>query len=288
MEILHTIEHIRHSVRQARTEGKTIGLVPTMGALHAGHGSLIEAAVRETDFVVVSIFVNPTQFGPGEDFDKYPRTLETDAAFCEKLGADLIFAPSADEMYPGEQQLTWVEVEKLTNGLCGANRPGHFKGVTTVCAKLFNIVQPDVAFFGQKDAQQAAVIRRMVRDLDMPLQICICPIVREANGLAMSSRNQYLSSDERNRALCLYKALAACDKQVAAGERDVNTLIDTMKAIILQDQGQIDYVGIVDTDTLEPLNRIEKAASVALAVHIGRTRLIDNLMIDLNSPTNIV
>jgi pantoate--beta-alanine ligase len=280
MEIVHTIEHVRKAVRQVRTEGKTIGLVPTMGSLHAGHGSLIEAAVHETDFVVVSIFVNPTQFGPGEDFDKYPRSLETDAAFCEKLGADVVFAPSADEMYP-EEQLTWVEVEKLTEGLCGANRPGHFKGVTTVCAKLFNITQPDITLFGQKDAQQAAVIRRMVRDLDLPLQIHICPIVREADGLAMSSRNQYLSGEERKRALCLYEALKACREKVTDGQRDANTLIDSMKDIIVRDQGQIDYVSIVDNETLEPLKTVTGRALVALAVHIGQTRLIDNLLIDL-------
>jgi pantoate--beta-alanine ligase len=287
MEIIHTIKHVRKAVRQARTEGKTIGLVPTMGSLHAGHGSLIEAAVHETDFVVVSIFVNPTQFGPGEGFDKYPRTLETDAVFCEKRGADVVFAPSADEMYPDEQ-LTWVEVEKLTAGLCGANRPGHFRGVTTVCAKLFNMVQPDIAYFGQKDAQQVAVIRRMVRDLDLPLQIHIFPIIRETDGLAMSSRNRYLSSEERKRALCLYKALTVCREKVAAGQRDGNELIDIMNAIIARDQGQIDYVSIVDTETLKPLKTVTGRALVALAVHIGPTRLIDNILIDLNNPPNIV
>ena len=287
MEIVHTIEHIRNSVRQARIEDKTIGLVPTMGSLHAGHGSLIEAAVSECDFVVVSIFVNPTQFGPGEDLDKYPRTLETDCTCCEKLGADVIFAPSTDEMYPFEQ-LTWVDMEKLTDGLCGANRPGHFKGVATVCTKLFNIVQADIAYFGQKDAQQVAVIRRMVQDLNIPLEIHVCPIIREQDGLAMSSRNRYLSAEERKRALCLYKALTACDEAVAAGQRDGNTLIDIMKAIIEQDQGQIDYVSIVGTETLEPLDRIDLKALVALAVHMGSTRLIDNIMIDLNNPPNIV
>ena len=287
MKIVHTIEDVRKSVRQSRIEGKTIGLVPTMGALHAGHASLIEAAVAECDFVVVSIFVNPTQFGPGEDLDKYPCTLDTDAAFCENLGADLIFAPSADEMYPSER-LTWVEVEKLTDGLCGANRPEHFKGVTTVCVKLFNIVQADVAFFGQKDAQQTAVIRRMACDLDLPLEIRVCPIIREPDGLAMSSRNQYLSAEERKRALCLHKALTACREQVMAGQRDGNTLIDTLKVVIEQDQGQIDYVSIADAKTLEPLKRIEEKALVALAVHIGDTRLIDNILIDLNNPPNIV
>ena len=287
MEIVHTIKDVRRAMRQARAEGKTIGLVPTMGALHAGHGSLIEAAAKECDYVVVTIFVNPTQFGPGEDLDKYPRTLDEDAAYCEKLGAELIFAPSSDEMYPDEQ-LTWVEVEKLTDNLCGANRPGHFRGVTTVCTKLFNTVQADVAFFGQKDAQQTAVIRRMVRDLNMPLEIRICPIIREQDGLAMSSRNQYLSPDERKRALCLYQALLACQAEVAGGQRDANTLIDKMKVIIEQDQGQIDYVSIVDTETLEPLKGVTDRTLVALAVHIGPTRLIDNILIDLNNPPNIV
>ncbi|MHC5163883.1 MAG: pantoate--beta-alanine ligase [Planctomycetota bacterium] len=285
MKTVHSIDDVRQSVRQARAEGKTIGLVPTMGALHAGHGSLIEAAVKECDFVVVTIFVNPTQFGPGEDLDKYPRTLETDAAYCDQLGADLIFAPSSDEMYPDEQ-LAWVEVQKLTDGLCGANRPDHFRGVTTVCTKLFNIVQADIAYFGQKDAQQAAIIRRMVRDLNMPLEIRICSIVRETDGLAMSSRNRYLSPDERERALCLHRALLTCREAVAAGQQDANTLIDRMKSVIEQDQGRIDYVKIVDVETLEPLGIVTGRALVALAVHIGRTRLIDNFVINLNGEKN--
>jgi pantoate--beta-alanine ligase len=280
MEIVHTIKDVHQAVQKARSAGKTIGLVPTMGALHAGHGSLVQAAVTECDFVVVTIFVNPTQFGPGEDLDKYPRTQDEDAAYCKKLGVDLIFAPSAVEMYPDEQ-LTWVEVQKLTEGLCEANRPGHFKGVTTVCAKLFNIVQADIAYFGQKDAQQALVIRRMVDDLNLPLEIRVCPIVREPDGLAMSSRNQYLSPEERKQALCLYRALTACEAEIAAGQHDVNTLINTMKTIIEQDQGQIDYISIVDTETLEPLEKIAGNTLVAVAVHIGRTRLIDNLLIDL-------
>ena len=190
-------------------------------------------------------------------------------------------------MYP-EEQMAWVEVEKLTDGLCGANRPGHFRGVTTVCAKLFNIVQADIAYFGQKDAQQAAVIRRMVSDLNLPLQICICPIVREADGLAMSSRNQYLSSEERKRALCLYKALKVCREKVRDGQRDAYTLTDIMKEIIVRDQCQIDYVSIVDPETLEPLKTVTDRALVALAVHMGPTRLIDNIFIDLNNPPNIV
>jgi pantoate--beta-alanine ligase len=287
MRIVHTISEVRQSVLEIKKAGACVGLVPTMGALHAGHGSLIEAAVKECDFVVVSIFVNPTQFALGEDLDKYPRSLDEDATYCEKLGADLIFAPSADEMYP-QEQLTWVEVEKLTEDLCGANRLGHFKGVTTVCAKLFNSAQPDIAYFGQKDAQQTAVIRRMVRDLNLPLRIHSCPIVREADGLAMSSRNRYLSTEERKRALCLYKALTTFREQITAGQRDQNTLIDAMKAIIEQDQGQIDYICIVDAETLEPLSRIEEKALVTLAVYIGRTRLIDNFMIDLKKTSNAV
>jgi len=287
MKISHTINEVRKSIQAVRQQGLSVGLVPTMGALHAGHGSLIEAAAQECDFVVVSIFVNPTQFAPGEDLDKYPRTLETDCAYCEKLGANLVFAPSAQEMYPAEQ-LTWVDVQKLTELLCGAKRPGHFRGVTTVCTKLFNITLPDIAYFGQKDAQQAIVIQRMVRDLNIPLQIRICPIVREPDGLAMSSRNRYLSPEERKRACCLYKALKACREKVVAGNDDVTSLIDAMKAVIERDQGRIDYIHIVDKDTLEPLGRIEQKALVAVAVHIGNTRLIDNLIIDLNNRPDTV
>jgi pantoate--beta-alanine ligase len=279
MKIVHTIKQVRQAVGNARQTNRKIGLVPTMGALHDGHGSLIEAAAKETDFVVVSIFVNPTQFGPAEDFDQYPRTLEADAQFCEKRGGHLIFAPSAEEMYPFEQ-LTWVDMEKLSSSLCGANRPGHFKAVATVCTKLFNIVQADIAYFGQKDAQQAVIVRRMVSDLNLPLKIRICPIVRDPDGLAMSSRNSYLSPEERERALCLSQALKACEKQVIGGQMDVRILIDTMKGIIEQ-KGQIDYISIVNNETLEPLDRIDEKALVALAVHIGRTRLIDNFVIDL-------
>lgn len=251
-----------------------------MGALHAGHGSLIEAAAKECDFVVVTIFVNPTQFGPGEDLDKYPRTLETDCQYCEKLGADLVFAPSAEEMYPAGQ-LTWVDVEKLTEPLCGAKRPGHFRGVTTVCAKLFNIVQPDVAYFGQKDAQQAIVIQRMVRDLNMPLKIRICPIVREPDGLAMSSRNQYLSPEQRQRAICLYQALCWCKEKIDAGQRDAAVLTTGINGIIERQGGQIDYVDIVDTENLQFLQVLQGHVLIAMAVFFGKTRLIDNLLLDL-------
>lgn len=287
MKVVHTIEQVRQAVGLARKEGKTVGLVPTMGALHPGHGSLIEAAVAECDFVVVTIFVNPTQFGPSEDLDKYPRTLEIDCEYSGKLGAHLVFAPSAEQMYP-QEQLTWVSVEKLTKPLCGAKRPGHFKGVATVCCKLFNIVQADIAYFGQKDAQQVAVIRRMVQDLNIPLEICTCPIVREEDGLAMSSRNRYLSQQERGRALCLYKALVACLQAIHAGQCETAVLVDTMKEIIGQNQGQIDYISIVDTETLQPLKSVTDRALIALAVYIGQTRLIDNIVIDLNKGGNLL
>lgn len=283
MRVVHTISEVRQSVLGMKKQGAKVGLVPTMGALHAGHGSLIEAAMAECDFVVVTIFVNPTQFGPGEDLDKYPRTLNEDAAYCEKLGADLIFAPSAEEMYP-ESQLTWVEVEGLTGGLCGAKRPGHFRGVTTVCAKLFNIVQPDIAYFGQKDAQQAIIIQRMVRDLNMSLDIQVCPIIRESDGLAMSSRNKYLSLDERKRATCLYKALMLCRAQIDAGQHEAEVLTTCMSEIINQSGGRIDYIEIIDAETLDPVAVIKGRVLIALAVFFGPTRLIDNLLIDLIKP----
>ncbi|HOL31396.1 MAG TPA: pantoate--beta-alanine ligase [Anaerohalosphaeraceae bacterium] len=282
MEIIHTIEQIRQCVKAARNRNLTVGLVPTMGALHEGHGSLIIAAKKQCGYVVISIFVNPTQFGPSEDYNRYPRTFDADAAYCRNLGVDAVFAPSVEQMYPAEQ-LVWVHPEKLTDHLCGASRPGHFRGVATVCTKLFNIVQPDIAYFGQKDAQQAVVIRRMVQDLNIPIQICVCPIIREPDGLAMSSRNRYLSPAERRQALCLYNALTACRSRIAAGQRNAKLLIDLMAGIIADSGGRIDYISIVDPHTLEPLEYIEQTALVALAVHIGNTRLIDNLLIDLNN-----
>jgi len=281
MKIAHAIEETRRAVDDARRQGRTVGLVPTMGALHEGHASLIEQARSECGFVVVSIFVNPTQFGPNEDFEKYPRTLDADAALCESKGADLIFAPSAQEMYP-RPQLAWVDVGELTETLCGASRPGHFRGVTTVCTKLFGIVRPDIAFFGQKDAQQALVLRRMVQDLNLPLEIRVCPIVRALDGLALSSRNKYLAGEQRQQALCLYKALSACREKVIAGVRNSAQLIAEMRTIIESHGGRIDYVAIVDTETLKPLEVIERDALVALAVYVGSVRLIDNFRIDLN------
>jgi pantoate--beta-alanine ligase len=279
MEIAKTVESVREIILQARKKGKTIGLVPTMGALHIGHISLIEAAKKKTGYVVVSIFVNPTQFGPGEDYEKYPRPIEKDLKICRDNGADLAFNPSAEQMYPDEN-LTWVNVEKLTETLCGANRPGHFRGVATVCAKLFNIVQPDAAFFGQKDAQQCVVIRQMVRDLNMPLKIIICPTVREADGLAVSSRNQYLTGQQRKDAVCLYRALQECKKMVRNGETDTNTIIKKMREVIEQvPYAQIDYISIVDAESLQNIEKIDRKALVALAVKIGLARLIDNIMI---------
>jgi pantoate--beta-alanine ligase len=287
MNIAATINDIRHCVRSARQAGKRVGLVPTMGALHAGHGSLIEQAAKECDYVVVSIFVNPTQFGPNEDFARYPRTFDQDVAYCQRLGADVIFAPTAEQMYPHPQR-TWVEVEKLTDGLCGASRPGHFRGVTTVCAKLFNIVTPDVAYFGQKDAQQAVVIRRMVEDLNFPMTIRVCPIVREPDGLAMSSRNRYLSPAERQKAVCLYQALETCRRDFAQGCRAANGLIEHMRGLIEGAGGRIDYICIVDLETLEPVETITRPTLVAVAVFFGSTRLIDNCVLCLHQTENNV
>ena len=219
MQVATTIAEIRACVSQARAAGKTVGFVPTMGALHVGHVSLINAAAARCDFVVVSIFVNPTQFGPGEDFEKYPRPVEKDLALCQENGVDAVFAPSPAEMYP-RQNLTWVTVEKVSEPLCGRFRPGHFRGVATVCTKLFNIVGADAAFFGQKDAQQVAVIQRMVADLNMPLEIVVCPTVREPDGLAISSRNQYLSPQERKEATVIYRALQRSAELIRAGKTD--------------------------------------------------------------------
>jgi pantoate--beta-alanine ligase len=281
MEIAETIQSLKALVKLAHDKGKTIGLVPTMGALHSGHLSLIEAANKQTDFVVVSIFVNPSQFGPGEDFENYPRDLKADADACRKAGVNVIFAPTVQEMYPREN-LTWVNVEKLTEPLCGRFRPGHFRGVTTVCTKLFNIVMPDVAFFGQKDAQQAIVIKRMVADLNMPLEIVVCPTVREENGLAVSSRNQYLTKAQKKDSSALYAALQKCRKMIEEGVTDSRTLINEMRSTIEQmPSAKIDYVSIVDAETLQDVVRAEGKILIALAVHIGNARLIDNILVDL-------
>jgi len=251
-----------------------------MGALHEGHLSLVGRSIAENDVTVVSIFVNPTQFGPAEDLSKYPRQLEDDLRKCDELGVDIVFAPEPGEMYPADFS-TYVEETSLSKGLCGASRPRHFRGVTTVVTKLFNIVKPDRAYFGRKDAQQAAVIRRMVRDLDMDIEIVVIPIVREADGLAMSSRNRYLAGRLRAEALVLSKAIARARELFAAGERDSDALCDAVADVISRaPDARIDYVNIVDNVTLEEVDAITGAALLALAVFIGDTRLIDNCVLD--------
>jgi len=280
MESANTIEKVRSLVKIARSKGKKIGLVPTMGALHIGHVSLMEAAVKDCDFVVVSIFVNPTQFGPGEDFEKYPRPLQADLEICKKAGVDVVFAPSPGQMYPAEN-VTWVNVEKLTEQLCGKSRPVHFRGVTTVCTKLFNIIAPDIAYFGQKDAQQAIVIKRMVADLNMPLQIVICPTVREPNGLAVSSRNQYLTAQQKKDAANIYKSLQTCRKLINDGTIETNQIIAEMQKILRRIlSSEIEYVSIVDAETLQSIDKITGKVLAAVAVKVGPARLIDNILVD--------
>lgn len=280
MEVSETIQSIRSLIKAARESGKNIGLVPTMGALHVGHISLIEAAQKKCDYVVVSIFVNPTQFVPGEDFDKYPRPFENDLDICQKAGFDAVFAPSPEEMYP-EENITWVKVEKITEPLCGQFRPGHFRGVTTVCSKLFNIVAPDFAFFGQKDAQQVIVIKRMVADLNMPLEIIICPTVREKSGLAVSSRNKYLSEEQKKDAANIYKSLRKCHQMIDTGVKDTSEIIDEMRKILQQVPSiEIEYISIVDADTLQYIDHIAGKVLAAIAVRIGPARLIDNILLD--------
>ena len=282
MEITKTIKQTRQSITNARANGKRIGLVPTMGALHDGHISLIEAAAQNCDYVVVTIFVNPTQFGPTEDLDQYPRDLAGDLEKCKNAHADLVFAPSVEEMYPAKNS-TWVDVDQLTNNLCGANRPGHFRGVTTVCTKLFNIVCPDIAFFGQKDAQQVAVIKQMVKDLNMPLEIQPCPIIREPDGLAMSSRNQYLSDQHRKEALLLSKSLNKCLDFIKSGERNCDILANTIKSVLSRSESvEIEYISLVDMDSLQDIAQITDSCLIAIAARLGNTRLIDNMIVDLN------
>lgn len=267
-------------LRAARLSLKgTVGLVPTMGYLHEGHLSLVRQAKAECDHVIVSIFVNPTQFGPKEDLSKYPRDLERDLELLSSLGVDLVWNPSAEVMYPSGYQ-TWVEVEALTNPLEGAMRPGHFKGVTTVVAKLFNATQPDKAYFGQKDAQQAAVIRRMAVDLNFPLEVIICPTVREADGLAMSSRNKYLNEAERQAATVLFRALSAAKGLFENGERDAEALRRMMKEVIeAEPLAQMQYVSCADYDTLEELDTVKGKSLLSMAVFVGKTRLIDNFVL---------
>jgi pantoate--beta-alanine ligase len=260
-------------------QGKTIGLVPTMGALHEGHASLVRAARDATGFVVVTIFVNPTQFGPHEDLDRYPRTFDADLQVCQREGADLIFHPDVVEMYPPDMR-TFVEVEQLPDGLCGASRPGHFRGVCTVVAKLFNLVLPDVAFFGQKDAQQARIIRQMARDLDFPLEVRVCPTVREPDGLALSSRNRLLTPGHRAQAPVLYQTLQKAAQLVAGGERNAAVVEQAMRRqLATAPDAVVDYVALVDAEILQPVAYLTGRVLIAIAVKFGNTRLIDNLIV---------
>jgi pantoate--beta-alanine ligase len=279
MKICSTIQEIRGASRPLRHEGKRIGLVPTMGALHGGHLSLVRAARARCDVVAASIFVNPTQFGPNEDFTEYPRSFERDCQVVQQAGVDLLFAPSVEEMYPAPV-ITWVTVEGLSDRLCGRSRPGHFRGVTTVVAKLFHTIEPDLAFFGQKDAAQAAIIRRMVRDLNVPVEIVVCPIVREADGLAMSSRNVYLDSRQRQQALVLSRSLKLVQSLSQQGERSAARLISAGKEEFSREPAvQLDYFEVVDPDTLESVETVTGQSLVAVAAWVGTTRLIDNILL---------
>jgi len=279
MKILNTIEDMRAACRTARSSGRQLGFVPTMGALHEGHLSLVQAAKAACNVVAASIFVNPTQFGPNEDLAKYPRSFERDRDLLEKEGVDLLFAPSVEEMYP-ESAMTWVTVEGLSDKLDGRSRPGHFRGVTTVVAKLFHIVEPNAAFFGQKDAAQVAIIRRMVRDLNLPVQIVAGPIVREADGLAMSSRNAYLDPQQRKQALVLQCSLQSVEKSWREGERDAAKLLAAgQKEITGEKSIRLDYFEIVDPASLDPLGTAAQGALVAVAAFVGTTRLIDNILL---------
>ena len=280
--LVRTVEEMKALSRRWRDEGKTIGFVPTMGYLHEGHLSLVRRAREENDRVVVSIFVNPTQFGPNEDYNRYPRDLDRDMKLLEPIGVDAVFYPSVEEMYP-EGYRTYVEVVGITDKLCGASRPGHFRGVCTVCTKLFNIVMPHRAYFGKKDFQQYVVIKNMVRDLNMDIEIVPMPIVREPDGLAMSSRNTYLSPEERQAATCLYRSLKRAVELFESGERDASKIREEVVRVIeAEPLARIDYVEVVDPETFEPVERVEKGTLVALAVFVGPARLIDNVQLGVD------
>jgi pantoate--beta-alanine ligase len=279
MFVLESIDDIRTGCRALRRSGRTVGLVPTMGALHEGHLSLVRASRAACDATVVSIFVNPTQFGPNEDLAKYPRSFEADCEALERNGVDLVFAPTAAEMYPSGA-CTWVEVEEVGGRLDGASRPGHFRGVATICSKLFHLVAPNQAFFGQKDAAQLAVLRKMVRDLNFDLEIVGCPIVREADGLAMSSRNRFLSPEERRQATVLNRALRAASELVATGVTSAEKLLVTMASAMASEAGvRVDYLAVVDPETLEAIEDVRGGGLLAVAASLGSTRLIDNVSV---------
>ena len=293
MQILSNISELRAVLRTLRATDdrstpRSVGFVPTMGALHAGHRSLVQAARHRCDIVVVSIFVNPTQFGPNEDFSRYPRTLEQDCQILEAADVDIVFTPTSETMYPLGAS-TYVDVEGVSSRLDGASRPGHFRGVATVVAKLFHIVQPDRAFFGQKDAAQVAVLRKMVRDLDFPLEMIVCPTVRESDGLAMSSRNRYLSAEERRQALTLSRALHAVEMQVARGEHRAFALLQIIRTTLQEEPDiRLDYIAVVDPDTLLPIDDVDTGALLAIAAYVGNTRLIDNVLLASATTGNTV
>lgn len=282
MRLVHTVAELREEIALAKAQDLTIGLVPTMGALHEGHASLISAANRENDFVVVSVFVNPTQFGPNEDLDAYPRTLEADCKLAEEKGANVVFAPSPKEMYPSDDD-TWVEVTgDVTKVLCGRSRPIHFRGVTTVVTKLFNLAQPNRAYFGQKDAQQVEVLKRMVKDLFFPIELRVMPIIREQDGLAKSSRNTYLSAEEHAAALVLSRSLKAAKEMYAAGERNAEAIVNAVtEGIKAEPMSSIDYVEMYALPELKPIaNPLKGSNLLAVAVKFGTTRLIDNIVLE--------
>jgi pantoate--beta-alanine ligase len=281
MQICASIPEGRAACRAARARGQRLGLVPTMGALHEGHLSLVRAAQAQCDAVAVSIFVNPTQFGPKEDLAKYPRPFDRDCQLLEREGVEILFAPLVEEIYPNSNgQVTWVLVEGLSERLDGRSRPGHFRGVTTIVSKLFHILEPEAAFFGQKDAAQLAVIRRMVRDLNFPVEIVACPIVREPDGLAMSSRNAYLSREERSRALVLQRSLQQARQEFQEGETSAAQLIAAaMEVFARVPQVALDYFEIVDPETLDPVEQVSQETLVAVAAYVGSTRLIDNVVL---------
>ena len=280
LKIATTIQEVRDTVKKWKSQGLTVGLVPTMGYLHEGHGSLIKTSASECDKTVVSVFLNPTQFAPNEDLESYPRDFEQDKVLCEKMGADLVFHPEVSEMYE-QDNATFVEIlSEMPKQLCGKTRPIHFRGVCTVVSKLFNIVTPDKAFFGEKDAQQLAIIKRMVRDMSYGIEIVGCPIIREEDGLAKSSRNTYLNEEERKAALCLSKAIFFGQSLVEKGETDANKVLEEMKNLINKEPlARIDYVEAVNGVTMMPVDKIEKDTLVAMAVYIGKTRLIDNFSV---------
>lgn len=279
MKVIKKIDELRDVLKDFKSDGKSIGLVPTMGFLHKGHASLIKKAVEENDIVVVSDFVNPMQFGPNEDLEAYPRDINADSKLCEDLGANFIFNPDPSEMYHDKK--AFVDIEGLSDNLCGARRAGHFRGVCTVCTKLFNIVGPNRAYFGQKDAQQLSIIKKLVFDLNIPVEIVACPIVREDDGLAMSSRNTYLSADERKAALCLSKAIFEGEKMAKEGS-SVKEVLEKMEEIISSEKlAKIDYISAVDLETIKNVDNFNKDTLVAIAVYIGKTRLIDNFIYEV-------